>query len=403
MNETMMESSDDVRKFVSGAVRDGGKKPALELISPHALLRLGEWLRFACEDRKPKPYPKRNWEKGLSFSSTVASLERHIQKFKLGDKSEDHVAAILFNAMALAHFEEEIKAGRLPVSLDDMPHYANRGGITREQIAGLTQATFDSAPPLIRAAITEAKIQRKLDKCFRNDAESLGLSPPPEAYFITKDGRAIDVVECEQVPEGTLTPDGQATFIDPISGTCFRPCNSQPFPAPDDVDPYPPGHLDERGATVLDVASKPFTVYLCGPITGKEVDYTWRKAATAMLTAHGIRILDPLRGKHLDQISNLGMGYKGQLAAPEIADRDQMDVEEADVILAHFPYMPPRQSIGSLMEMGAAAIGLRKPVILCATESVFNDHLFCRNFTTLEPDFQQALARIVAMAQVKER
>jgi hypothetical protein len=80
-----------------------------------------------------------------------------------------------------------------------------------------------------------------------------------------------------------------------------------------------------------------------------------------------------------------------------------MDVQEADVILAHFPYDPPRQSIGSLMEMGAAAIGYGKPVVLCTEVKVFNEHLFCRNFTTLEPNFEQALNRIVAMAVAKRR
>jgi nucleoside 2-deoxyribosyltransferase len=146
----------------------------------------------------------------------------------------------------------------------------------------------------------------------------------------------------------------------------------------------------------------PFTVYLCGPITGQEVDYTWRAAATAMLQAHGIRTLDPLRGKHRDQICNLGLGYKGQFAAPEIADRDQMDIDDADVILAHFPYDPPRQSIGSLMEIGMA-VKAGKTVILCSVVPVFNEHLFCRNFTTLEPNFEQALNRIVAMAMARRR
>jgi len=126
-----MNSTGQERTFSTGAVRDAAdKKPMLQLISPHALFRLGEWLRFACKDRKPKPYPPRNWEKGMPFSETVGSLERHIQKFKLGNTSEDHLAAILFGAMALVHYEEEIKADRMNSEIDDMPKYEQRSVIT---------------------------------------------------------------------------------------------------------------------------------------------------------------------------------------------------------------------------------------------------------------------------------
>jgi len=121
-----MQSSGEERTFESGAVRDGGKKPMLQLISPHAHMRLGEWLRFACQDRQPKPYPPRNWEKGMPFSETIGALERHIQKLKLGMRDEDHVAAMLFGAMVLAHQQEEIKAGRMDPALDDMPHYEDQ-------------------------------------------------------------------------------------------------------------------------------------------------------------------------------------------------------------------------------------------------------------------------------------
>jgi len=123
---TQMQSSGEERVFKSGAIRDGGKKPMLQLISPHALMRLGEWLRFACQDRHPKPYPPRNWEQGLPFSDTVGAMERHIQKFKMGLRDEDHIAAILFGGMVLAHQEHEIAAGRMDPALDDMPHYEDR-------------------------------------------------------------------------------------------------------------------------------------------------------------------------------------------------------------------------------------------------------------------------------------
>ena len=66
---------------------------------------------------------------------------------------------------------------------------------------------------------------------------------------------------------------------------------------------------------------EPFTVYLCGPITGEKVDHEWRDAATAFLNARGIRTLNPLRGKKQEDISDEGLSYEGQLVAAKHADR----------------------------------------------------------------------------------
>jgi len=119
-----MNSEGEFRTFSSGAVRDTAKKkPMVQLISPFFLRDLGEWLRFACRDRKPKPYPPRNWERGMPFSETVGSGFRHLLAIMEGDETEDHIAALGFAAMALAHYRHEIEAGRMDPELDDMPKY----------------------------------------------------------------------------------------------------------------------------------------------------------------------------------------------------------------------------------------------------------------------------------------
>ncbi len=124
MGNGTMKSSGEERTFASGAVRDGAKgKPRPDLISPHANLREGEWLRKGCEDRDP-PYPERNWERGLPISQCIASLERHLLAYKLGLQDEDHMAAIRTNAGFILHYEEEIAAGRMDPAIDDMPRYA---------------------------------------------------------------------------------------------------------------------------------------------------------------------------------------------------------------------------------------------------------------------------------------
>jgi hypothetical protein len=102
------------------AVRDtAADKPRPDLISPFAEERQGEWLR-----RGAAKYAERNWEKGMPFSRCVASLKRHLMKYQQGLKDEDHLAAIMFNAMALIHYEEMIERDALPSDLDDMPRYA---------------------------------------------------------------------------------------------------------------------------------------------------------------------------------------------------------------------------------------------------------------------------------------
>jgi len=109
-------------KFKTGAVRDTAEgKSRPELISPFAMERLGQWLAIGA-----KKYAERNWEAGMPLSRVLASLERHVIAFKKGETEEDHLAAILCNAMFLVHYDETIKLGILPKELDDMPKYLQR-------------------------------------------------------------------------------------------------------------------------------------------------------------------------------------------------------------------------------------------------------------------------------------
>lgn len=93
------------QEFPTGAVRDTGDKPRVDLVSPFFLERLGEWLRIGA-----KKYGERNWEKGMPISRFLASLERHLTAYKqamyTGESIEDHLAAVAFNLMAIIHFEE---------------------------------------------------------------------------------------------------------------------------------------------------------------------------------------------------------------------------------------------------------------------------------------------------------
>lgn len=102
--------------FDTGAVRDTDEnKPQYELIpfSPHR--RVAELYA-----RGGKKYQPRNWEKGMPFSRVLGSLLRHVYAWAEGERSEDHLAAVIFNSYALMYYEEQILKGLLPADLDDL-------------------------------------------------------------------------------------------------------------------------------------------------------------------------------------------------------------------------------------------------------------------------------------------
>jgi hypothetical protein len=96
------KDSGEREKFDTGAVRDTEEgKPRYDLISPFALTRLAHLLARGAEK-----YCERNWEKGMYVSRLYSSGLRHFIQYFMGDRSEDHLAAVLFNVMAIIHFEE---------------------------------------------------------------------------------------------------------------------------------------------------------------------------------------------------------------------------------------------------------------------------------------------------------
>lgn len=105
-------------EFSTGAVRDASSgKGFFALIPPCALRAIAR--RF--EDGATK-YGRDNWQKGIPLSRYVDSIMRHTLQAAEGDATEDHYGAILWNAACWMHTKNEIKAGRLPAELDDLPY-----------------------------------------------------------------------------------------------------------------------------------------------------------------------------------------------------------------------------------------------------------------------------------------
>lgn len=103
-------------QFTSGAVRDSQEgKPRYGLIPIGPLRRLA--MRYTDG---AKAYGEDNYQKGIPFSRVADSLLRHIYSYLDGDSSEDHLAAVAWNAFALMFYEEQIIKGKLPSILNDL-------------------------------------------------------------------------------------------------------------------------------------------------------------------------------------------------------------------------------------------------------------------------------------------
>lgn len=103
------------------AIREADpNKPTLEGISPYALHRLGMHLTRAAF----KYGDFRNWEKGMPVMRYLGGILRHALEYEKRDNSEDHLAAIMWNAMAIIHHEEVgSTSGASFKELDDRPRW----------------------------------------------------------------------------------------------------------------------------------------------------------------------------------------------------------------------------------------------------------------------------------------
>lgn len=108
------------RSWETGAVRDASAgKPELTQIYPAAISRLA--LRGTEGARKYSDY---NFTKGIPLKTYVDSLSRHLIAYMEHDTSEDHLAAIMWNAMGLMYTEDRIADGTLPDFLNDLHNWS---------------------------------------------------------------------------------------------------------------------------------------------------------------------------------------------------------------------------------------------------------------------------------------
>ena len=91
------------RVFESGSQRDDDtNKPLVNHLDAYVRLRFGYLLRMGANK-----YEKNNWQKGQPDESSLESLHRHLAKYELGDRSEDHLACIMFGLQLIMKNEQK--------------------------------------------------------------------------------------------------------------------------------------------------------------------------------------------------------------------------------------------------------------------------------------------------------
>jgi hypothetical protein len=101
-----VKDSGSRQSFPTGAVRDIEEgKPRIDLIFKYvpmvALMRITQHYVNGA-----KKYGDHNWQKGIPASRCVSSAFRHLYQYFIGDRSEDHLAAVCFNVIAILYWEE---------------------------------------------------------------------------------------------------------------------------------------------------------------------------------------------------------------------------------------------------------------------------------------------------------
>lgn len=118
MSDFVIKDSGKRREYSTGAQRDRGDiKPRPSLIHPYFLSRFGLHLAKGAEK-----YSDWNWSKGMPLADWYDSLFRHMNAMLVGDKSEDHLSAICFNAMGIMITEKGIEVGIYPKELNNTPN-----------------------------------------------------------------------------------------------------------------------------------------------------------------------------------------------------------------------------------------------------------------------------------------
>ena len=97
-------TNDDTRYFKTGARRDSDKgKPKFTYLPFDVLDRVAKHYEEGA-----KKYGDHNWRMGIPSTTILDSLLRHVVAYYKGLNDEDHLSAIVFNALCLIYNEDKM-------------------------------------------------------------------------------------------------------------------------------------------------------------------------------------------------------------------------------------------------------------------------------------------------------
>lgn len=100
-----MNTSGKTRTFSTGSQRDDATgKPMMQLLPFDLLMRVAKWYTLGAEK-----YGHHNWRLGQPQSECMGSLLRHLTYYAMGKRDEDHLSAIVFNALSMMNVDEKFK------------------------------------------------------------------------------------------------------------------------------------------------------------------------------------------------------------------------------------------------------------------------------------------------------
>jgi hypothetical protein len=103
IKESIEAHNELVREFSTGAKRDSNNtKPFIHTLLGYTRLRFGYHM-----NKGAKKYGNFNFTKGIPTECYLESLDRHLAMYMSGDRSEDHLSAIIFNTQGCMLNEEK--------------------------------------------------------------------------------------------------------------------------------------------------------------------------------------------------------------------------------------------------------------------------------------------------------
>lgn len=121
LNFDSVKDSGERQHFDTGAQRDTSKgKGRYDLLPFFAIERLAKHFENGAIK-----YDANNWRKGIPTTRFFDSAMRHLAKYAMGYRDEDHLVAVAWNILCLVETQHMIKNGILPMDLDNLPSYLN--------------------------------------------------------------------------------------------------------------------------------------------------------------------------------------------------------------------------------------------------------------------------------------